>query len=181
MKTVIVTIGLVVLICTSNNAAGQNYSLLTKDNPDTLTVYYRQALKCGETSFEYVVDDEMLRARLKRRTDGDEYVPDDYPSLEMVVDCHAYTLGKTREFTVYNVYGIWAVGKIAKPNVFGAESFKDHIVWAAPYDGKIFSEPPSLGLTETPVSHIPAVISKVLSHTLTNYLKANALKASQAR
>ena len=40
---------------------------LKTENPDSLEVLYFQGSSCGETSFEHVVDDEMVRARITRR------------------------------------------------------------------------------------------------------------------
>ncbi len=176
MKSGIFILWIVLLMFASNNAAGQAWTLLRKDNPDTLTVYYQQGLFCEETSFEYVVDDEMVRARLERRTEKDEYSLDDYPKLEFQVHCEGYTLGKTREVTVYNVVGLWAVGRIEKPALFGRQfgrKTRDVTVWATPCRGRFFSKPPSLGLTQNPGEDIPVILRNVVSHCLAEYLRAN--------
>ena len=72
---------------------------LKTENPDSLEVLYFQGESCGETSFEHVVDDEMVRARITRR-DGFLNV------LTLIVDVNCLPI-ENYPLTIFSVNLQW--------------------------------------------------------------------------
>ena len=154
---------------------------LKTENPDSLEVLYFQGASCGETSFEHVVDDEMVRARISRK-DGFLNVL----TLLVSVDCLPI---ENYPLTIYRVRVDWikeisSVGYIIDMVSDSSELFKvqDFIeeYYGGDHNWRVGLPGPSDALSTFGYAGnrvfdntVRNTIRKHVTEALTRYLKAN--------
>lgn len=154
---------------------------LKTENPDSLEVLYFQGSSCGETSFEHVVDDEMVRARITRR-DGFLNVL----TLVVSVDCLPID---NYPLTIYRVRLDWikeisSVGYIIdmisdSSELFEVQDFIEEY-YGGDHNWRVGLPGPSRALSTFGYAgsrvfdnEVRDTIRKHVTEALTRYLKAN--------